>query len=353
MSVDHAPTLSPSTAPQTGLPPAAHTDAAPHRDLIVELRGVIHRYGRHQALSGVDLQLRGGTIGLIGQNGAGKSTLLKILMGLVRPTRGEGKVLGHSIHGSGRILRRRVGFMPEADAFLPGLRGVTLVALAGQLSGMPRLQADRRAHEVLSHLGLEDVRYRQTEEYSFGMRQRLKLACALVHDPELLLLDEPTAGLDPHGRDEMLALLTAISRRHGKSLIVSTHLLGDIERICDEVVIVDRGRILGVGAIDDLRTRWRDRFRLRWLTSPSAVPFLQKLTAEGTRTLARPDDVTAIVDIPSDWTPSRFFALAAESGVILSDVVPVTEELDDIYHRLIAPTTPQAPAAPSPSSDAR
>lgn len=304
---------------------------------IVELAGVTHRYGRHQALSGVDLNLRGGTIGLIGQNGAGKSTLLKILMGLIRPTQGVGKVLGHSIRGSGRILRRRVGFMPEADAFLPGVRGVTMVALAGQLSGMPRLQADRRAHEVLSHLGLEDVRYRLADEYSFGMRQRLKLACALVHDPELLLLDEPTAGLDPQGRDEMLSLLGAIARRHGKSLIVSTHLLGDIERICDEVVIVDRGRILGVGAIESMRERWRDRFRLRWLAGPGEAKWMEQLLLAGVHILGRPEAETAVVDVPAEWTAARFFTLARENRVVLSDVVPVTEDLDDLYHRLIAP----------------
>lgn len=343
-----APTPAPLSQPVDALAPLSNRAGR-----LLELQGVSHRYGRHQALSGVDLTLAGGTIGLIGQNGAGKSTLLKILMGLVRPTQGEGKVLGHSIRGSGRILRRRVGFMPEADAFLPGVAGVTLVALAGQLSGMPRLQAQRRAHEVLSHLGLDEVCYRKAEEYSFGMRQRLKLACALVHDPELLLLDEPTAGLDPKGRDEMLALLSAISRRHGKSLILSTHLLGDIEKLCDEVVIVDRGKILGVGAIDSLRARWRGRFRLRWLgteTTTSATTLIDALVARGVRVLQQPAADTALVDVPEGWSNATFFVLAHAAGLTLCDVVPQTEELDDLYHRLISGTVPLAGTGSAPGT---
>src|SRR5207253_4729032 len=165
--------------------------------------------------------------GLLGPNGAGKSSLLKLVMGLIPPTAGGGTVLGYSLHpGDGTELRRRVGFMPEADALVPGLTGVEYVALAGELYGMPPRQAQRRAHEVLTYLELEDARYRKLEEYSTGMKQRLKLAQALIHDPPVLLLDEPTSGLDPAGRDAMLQLLLTLGKEHGKSFILSTHLLG-------------------------------------------------------------------------------------------------------------------------------
>src|SRR5262249_24376084 len=154
----------------------------------------------------------------------------------------------------GAGLRRLIGYMPEADALVPGLRGAEYVALAGELYGMPRRQAQRRAHEVLTCLELEDARYRRLEEYSTGMKQRLKLAQALVHDPPLLSLDEPTSGLDPAGLDTLLSLLLSLGRDHGNSLLLSTHLLGDVERVCDSVVIIHQGRVLRHGNVRELRT---------------------------------------------------------------------------------------------------
>src|SRR5204862_3781621 len=141
----------------------------------------------------------------------------------------------------------------EADALVPGLRGAEYVALAGELYGMPRREAQRRAHEVLTCLELEEARYRRLEEYSTGMKQRIKLAQALVHDPAVLLLDEPTSGLDPSGREAMLELLLVLGKEHGKSLLLSTHLLGDVERVCESVVILHQGRVLLYGPVDRMR----------------------------------------------------------------------------------------------------
>src|SRR5205085_8743381 len=155
------------------------------------------------------------------------------------------------------------GYMPEADALVPGMQGAEYVALAGELYGMSRKQALRRAHEVLTYLDLEDARYRKLEEYSTGMKQRLKLAQALVHDPPALLLDEPTSGMDPAGRESMLDLLLCLGRDHGKSMLLSTHLLGDIDRVCDRVVILNQGRVLCQGAVQDLCRRRHDRYRLQ------------------------------------------------------------------------------------------
>src|SRR5262249_15623262 len=208
--------------------------------------------------------LEEGRIGLLGPNGAGKSTLLKILLGLLTPSSGRGQVLGHELSPTnGADLRRAVGYMPEADALVPGLCGAEYVSLAGELYGMPRRQAQRRAHELLTALGLEEARYRHLEEYSTGMKQRIKLAQALVHDPPVLLLDEPTSGLDPAGRDAMLDLLASLGKDHGKSLLLSTHLLGDVERVCDRVVILHGGRVLRQGTVAELRTSRHDRYRLQ------------------------------------------------------------------------------------------
>src|SRR6516225_2999244 len=219
---------------------------------LIDLQNVSRWFGDVRALRDVTLRLQPGSIGLLGPNGAGKSTLLKILLGLLPPSSGGGRVLGHDLTRGGFALRRAVGYMPEADSLIPGLRGADYVALSGELYGMPRRQAQRRAHEVLSYLELEDARYRCLEEYSTGMKQRLKLAQALVHDPPLLLLDEPTSGLDPAGRDAMLRLLLTLGREHGKSLLLCTHLLGDVERVCETAVILHHGRLLRQGGVDEL-----------------------------------------------------------------------------------------------------
>ena len=177
--------------------------------MFITLTHVSRRFGSRLALDDISLELQAGRIGLLGPNGAGKSTLLKILLGLLPPSSGSGVVFGHALGSAagGAALRRAVGYMPEADALVPGMRGAEYVALAGELCGMQRKQALRRAHEVLTYLGLEEARYRKLEEYSTGMKQRLKLGQALVHDPPVLLLDEPTSGLDPSGRETMLDLL--------------------------------------------------------------------------------------------------------------------------------------------------
>src|SRR5258707_12211424 len=240
-------------------------------DYLIDLQNVFRQFGDFMALRDVSLQLAPGRIGLLGPNGAGKSTLLKILMGLLPPSSGEGAILNRSLQEGGAELRRAIGYMPETDSLIPGLRGVEYVALGGELYGMPRRTALRRAHEVLSYLDLEDARYRRLEEYSTGMKQRLKLGQALVHDPQVLLLDEPTTGLDPAGRDAMLRLLLDLGKDHGKSLLLSTHLLGDVERVCETVVILHQGQVLRQGQVAELRTRRQDRYRLQIQRNPSAV----------------------------------------------------------------------------------
>jgi ABC-2 type transport system ATP-binding protein len=207
------------------------------------------------------------------------------------------------------------------------------VALAGELYGMPRKQAQRRAHEVLTYLGLEEARYRRLEEYSTGMKQRLKLAQALVHDPPVLLLDEPTSGLDPAGRDAMLQLLLTLGREHGKSFLLSTHLLGDVERVCDSVVILHLGRVLLQGGVNELRTRRQDRYRLQIQGDRNA--FVEELRLEGVRIIDDNGRGELCVVVPQGWVTRAFFALADNHGVLLRGLQRDDEGLEELFHRVL------------------
>ncbi|MGC9666560.1 ABC transporter ATP-binding protein [Planosporangium sp. 12N6] len=196
------------------------------------------------ALSDLTVEVEPGIVGLVGANGAGKSTLIKILLGLLPPTSGDVRVLGLDPTTHGDQVRARVGYMPEHDCLPPDQVAAEFVTHMARISGLPRATARERASEALRHVGLYEERYRQIGGYSTGMKQRVKLAQALVHDPDLLLLDEPTNGLDPAGRDAMLALVQRIGAEFGISVVVCSHLLGEVERICDSLVAIDGGRLL-------------------------------------------------------------------------------------------------------------
>jgi ABC-2 type transport system ATP-binding protein len=298
---------------------------------LLDLHNVSRSFGPVAALTDITLQLPPGRIGLLGPNGAGKSTLLKLLLGLIPPSAGTGTVLGQPL-GSWQ-LRQLIGFMPEADALVPGLQGVEYVALAGELYGMAKDQARRRAHEVLTYLELEEARYRKLEEYSTGMKQRLKLAQALVHDPPVLLLDEPTSGLDPAGREVMLRLLLRLGRDHDKSMLLSTHLLVDVETVCEQVVILDQGRVRGQGAVTELCATRQDRYRLQ-LQGPVAG-FLEDLALEGVQILANNGRGELRVAVPRGWVHRTFFALADHHGVALRGLTRDDESLEEMFHRIV------------------
>jgi ABC-2 type transport system ATP-binding protein len=205
--------------------------------------------------------------------------------------------------------------------------------LAGELYGMPRREAQRRAHEVLSYLELEEARYRRVEDYSAGMKQRAKLAQALVHDPPVLLLDEPTSGLDPAGRDAMLRLIKTLGSEHGKSIILSTHLLADVESVCERVVIMAGGRVRGQGAVADLCARRQDRYRLRVQGDPAG--FREGLTARGVRLLADVGAGEWRVAVPPGWKNLTFFELAQANSVVLRSLLPDDETLEELFLRTI------------------
>lgn len=310
---------------------------------LLELKNITHRYGPHVALKEVSLSLPTGAIGLLGPNGAGKSTLLKIIMGLIQPSQGSGVVLGLPLAGNHLTLRQKMGYMSEADALIQGLEGVEYVTLAGELIGMSRRDAQRRAHELLTFLGMEDARYRKLEEYSTGMKQRIKLAQALVHDPPLLLLDEPTSGLDPAGRESMLSLLETFCQQYRKSVILSTHVLGDVERVCSTVVIIDRGQVLRQGRTADLKTIRQDHYRLQLEPVHKVPVYIEELKSEGVDVLDVDRQQTLSVRVPSGWSSRSFFALADNLGMAIRGLERDDEDLDQLFQRLLR--SPAAGAA--------
>jgi ABC-2 type transport system ATP-binding protein len=311
---------------------------------IIDLDDLRVRYGDFEALRGVSLRLPQGATGLVGRNGAGKSTLMRLMLGLVPPSSGGGSVLGIGLGSPGWQLRQAVGYMPENDAFLLGMRGLEQVALAGELCGLGQRQSIRRAHEVLTYVGLSEARYRNVEQYSTGMKQRLKLAVALVHDPQLLLLDEPTVGLDPPGRQRMLDLIDGLVRRYGKSLLISTHLLDDIQQTCKHVVMIERGEVLFSGELSDFVRYESPQYRLRWDGENADWPgklkdlggsiigdFKGNVSAE-----VREDRENEIrISVPAGFDTRQFFQVAAECNVRLRTIEPHHEDLSDLYHRLL------------------
>lgn len=220
---------------------------------VASIHNLTVRYGNFTAVSDLSVEIEEGCTGLLGPNGAGKTTLLKTLLGFIRPASGHGQVLGFDFLTQEREIRQRIGLMPEQDCHIPGMSAVQFVAYAGELAGMPGEQAMRRAHEVLEYCGLGEARYRNVETYSTGMKQRIKLAQALVHGPKLLLLDEPTNGLDPAGREDMLDLVQSISHGKGINVVICSHLLPDIERTADRVIVMMSGALRAQGLIKDLK----------------------------------------------------------------------------------------------------
>ena len=218
------------------------------------LQGVRKRFGGVVALHDVSCEIEGRAIGLLGPNGAGKTTLFRVLLGLLAPDAGTARVLGLDVRREPAAVRARLGYAMEGPDRIPGLSGLESVAYAGELCGLPRRTAILRAHEVLDLVGLDDARARPVEEYSTGMHQRVKIAMALVHDPELLLLDEPTSGLDPGSREDLLALVVRLRDGEGPAIILSTHLLHDVERTCDACVIMHEGRVRFSGPLDALQS---------------------------------------------------------------------------------------------------
>jgi ABC-2 type transport system ATP-binding protein len=298
---------------------------------VVALDNVSVLYGRNAALRGVTTAFTSGAVGLLGPNGAGKSTMIKALLGFVTPTSGQMRVLGLDVARSPLEIRARVGYMPESDAHIPGMNAVAFVAYCGELAGLPRVDATQRAHEVLFYVGLGEARYRNVETYSTGMKQRIKLAQALVHDPDLLVLDEPTNGMDPKGRDEMLELVRDLAHNKGMHLILSSHLLPDVEYTCDSVVVMDKGAIAAAGPIDALKQPRGRVYELRVKTRDGDITaFLERLKVAGLDCHATDEDVMRVF-VPGDGGARTLFAIASTDGVQVRHLRPSVPTLEDVF----------------------
>jgi ABC-2 type transport system ATP-binding protein len=293
------------------------------------------RYGSTIALKGLSLALEDGIIGLLGPNGSGTSTLLKTLLGLLRPFSGSGAVLGVPLEDAASFrLRSSIGYMPEYDALIEDTSAYEQVAFWGELSGLGREQARDRSHEVLYFVGLDESRYRNVSGYSTGMRQRVKLAQALVHSPKLVFLDEPTNGLDPFGRRKMLELVLKVRSELGTSVILASHLLEDVERVSDQLVILDKGELKAAGSMSNLRHALSKRFELRFLEplTPVQEAGLKEIGTmhENQNGLYDMELKEADAAIPFKWAES--------AGAVLVQVTPRHDRLDEVLIRAIRGT---------------
>ncbi len=296
----------------------------------IELNGLNFSYGDIKAVDNVSLNTQKGIYGLLGPNGAGKTTLMKLILGFLNAQSGNGKILGYGIEENRRELREQVGYMSESDSLIPGMDAVDFTSYLGRLSGMPKQEAIKRAHEVLYYVGLEESRYRKIETYSSGMMQRLKLASSIVHDPVLLFLDEPTSGMDPGSRREMIDLINDISKKGTMSIIISSHILPDIEATCEDVIIMDRGKIIANEKISVITSREVDIFEIK--LGKDSPDFLKKFEKfkyeEGDRGVIR-------MQLPSDFSTKEIFDAALESGTHIKHFLKRKSTLEDTFMNAI------------------
>ncbi len=284
-------------------------------------------YGKVQALNDVNFKVPKRAIGLLGPNGAGKTTLIRILMGLIKHSSGSAKVLGYDITTEIRQIRDNVGYSPEFSPIIPEITAMKYVSYLGTLSGLNRVESSQRAHDTLHYVGLGEERYRPLSEFSTGMMQKCKLAAALVHDPELVILDEPTDGLDPIGRQQMLDLIERLYRDEGKSLMVSSHLLFDVERVCDEVIVLGRGNVIKTGTMTEVLSDQSDTLRIK--VAGDAQSLVNQLKKRGINPVLNRD----YLDIPhgDDAEMIILEEIHRNSSVSLRYMGRKTRSLEDVF----------------------
>jgi len=292
---------------------------------IIKLQDVDFYYGHFKALDRVTLSMGPGTYGLLGPNGAGKTTLLKILLGFLTPQRGSGFLLGYDLSHDPVAMKSKIGYVPEIGSIIPGMDGVSHTAYLGQLGGMPRQEAMKRAHEVLYYVGLDEARYRNVETYSSGMKQRLKLAAALVHDPKLLFLDEPTSGMDPKARKEMLNLINDISEHRKMNILISSHILADIEMTCGEIVIINKGRIVRREKVN----AGQNPHNVYELKIQGNLSLLKKALPEVRFSHGQRNKVMAT--LPRDFDLHKIFQAAEATHTQIRHLVPKKTTLNDVF----------------------
>jgi ABC-2 type transport system ATP-binding protein len=295
--------------------------------MLFQFEGVTKTYGRVVALDNLSVSAPAGAIGLLGPNGSGKTTMIRSLLGLTRVDRGSGQVLGMDFRRRQLDIRRSVGFVPEDECLFPHVVGVEFVTYAGELVGMSTKDAMQRAHEVLDYVGLGEARYRKAESYSTGMKQRLKLASAIVHDPKLLIMDEPTNGMDPRGREELLELSRDLVRNKGMSLLFSSHLLPDVESVCEQIIVLGRGKLLTEGNIQQLKQLHNRTFEVR--VKGEGRPFADSLSGMGC--VAKMRDDALLVEIPEGRTQQMLWEAAAQQRVQIRTLREQRSTLEEVF----------------------
>lgn len=295
---------------------------------VIELDSVEVYYDDLQALAGMSCVIEGGAVGLLGPNGAGKSTLLKTLLGFNRASAGTVKIFGLSMPKDALAVRHHLGYMPEREVVSPKVSAVSFLTYCGRLFGMTRVDAMERTHEVLNYVGLGESRYRKMETYSTGMLQRVKLAQALVHDPQLLLLDEPTNGLDPEGRIEMLELIREVAATRQVTVILSSHLLPDVQHICERLIMIDGGRVVRDSAIRDLTAAQERCYEVR--VRDNKAVFLDGLAAAGIVCGDEQTDTLTVL-LPNGSDPRRIFEIARQCGSQVRHFRPARHSLSEIF----------------------
>lgn len=295
---------------------------------VVDVANLEVFYGKRQALSDVSVSIEGGAVGLLGPNGAGKSTFMKTLLGFVRPRSGRVSLFGLDMPQDTLAIRHRLGYMPEKDLMSPKVSAVSFLCYCGAIFGMSRADAMERAHEVLNYVGMGENRYRNMETYSKGMCQRVKFAQALLHDPQLLLLDEPTNGLDPDGRVEMLNLIRDLAQKRKVTIILSSHLLPDVEYVCDHLVIIDKGRIVEDRTMEAMTDVQEGLFEVR--VNDRRDAFLLELERRGFALQSRVDGMF-LISKPASVEVKAIFQAAKACGAHVRHLRPVRQRLEDAF----------------------
>ena len=294
---------------------------------LLEAKSLTKHYGQTIALESVDFQVQEGITGLLGPNGAGKSTAIKLFLGLLKPTSGSAEVLGERPYESLEI-RARLGYMPEHDCLPTATTASEFLTHMVQVSGIPPSQARTRAADILRHVGLEEERYRSIGQYSTGMKQRVKLAQSLAHDPVLVLLDEPTAGLDPGGREDMLRLIRRTGHEFGISIVLSSHLMGDVESTCDRIIVLEGGHVTEEGAVAQFT---RETETLLIDVDSNREELITALAARGVTAVV--DGVSLAVELENEDQYDAIRDSLVEADARLRRMAPRRHELTDIFRR--------------------
>ena len=296
------------------------------RELVIESTALTKSYGPHVALDSLDIKIEKGATGLLGPNGAGKSTFLKTMLGLIQLTSGEGKVLGFDIRTQGDMIRQKIGYMPEYDALNPGMEAIHQVRYSGELIGMNPNVALQRAHQALEYVGLGEQRYRQVSTFSTGMKQATKLACALIHDPALIIADEPSNGLDATAREFMLNTLETTVNMGQRSVLMASHLMDDVERVCENIVLLHKGKLAAQGKIEDLKAIDREVESHVW---GSANKMEETLTDRGMK--VRREGRVMRVGHTGDETYNQILQAASEVGTQVRRMHDHEASLEDLF----------------------